>query len=178
MYGFRDWSGFGSLTSDLAGAIQRMEGACSGPTSCVNNNPGNLRAYAPGQPVDSRGFRIFPDYPSGEAALEGQIDTNIGRGLSLSEFFGGKPGVYSGYAPASDSNNPSGYAATVGGWLGIDPSLPLSAVSGSDSPGFPVDAGGMDPFGGSGSGDGAGISVVAMAGLVLAGLGIVWAVSS
>jgi hypothetical protein len=163
--------GFGSLTSDLAGAIQRMEGACSGPTTCTNNNPGNLRAYSASQPVDSRGFRIFPDYASGEAALQSQIDLNISRGLSLNEFFGGKPGVYGGYAPASDANNPAGYASTVGGWLGIDPNAPLSGVQSSDS--GPV-ADSVD----SGGTDSAGLSSGAMLALGAAGIGILWAVMS
>jgi hypothetical protein len=172
---YRRRSGMGSLTTDLAAAIQRMEGACSGPTTCANNNPGNLRAYAAGQPVDSRGFRIFPDYQSGEAALQSQIDLNVSRGLSLNEFFGGKPGVYGGYAPASDANNPSGYASTVAGWLGIDPTVPLSGVSTggglvqTPDSGYLVDTSGpVDP----------GMSTVAMVGLGLAALGVLWAVTS
>lgn len=120
--------GLGSLTTDLASAIQRFEGACTSGT-CRNNNPGNLRAGAGSIGVDSRGIAIFPDYATGEAALERQVDLNIGRGLSLSQFFGGKPGVYPGYAPAADSNNPAGYTSTVAGWLGIDPNVPLSSVS-------------------------------------------------
>lgn len=169
--------GLGSLTSDLAAAIQRFEGACSGPTSCQNNNPGNLRAYAAGQLVDSRGFRIFPDYASGEAALQSQIDLNVSRGLSLDEFFGGKPGVYAGYAPAGDSNNPSGYAATVAGWLGIDPSVPLASVSpGGGS--LPVDSWPTDTSVDPGSTQGAGLSLGAMLALGIAGIGLLWAVAS
>jgi hypothetical protein len=168
--------GIGSITSDLAGAIQRFEGACSGPTDCRNNNPGNLRAYTSSQPVDSRGFRIFPDYASGEAALQSQIDLNISRGLSLDEFFGGKSGVYAGYAPSADSNNPSAYASTVAGWLGIDPTVPLGELpAGSSStppyddvpgpPDFPV-------------GDSGGMSTGAMVALGIAGLGVLWALTN
>jgi hypothetical protein len=130
LYGFLD---------DLAGAITRQEGACSAPGICRNNNPGNLRAYAPGQPVDSRGIRIFPTYEAGYQALIGQEQTNIGKGLTLSEFFGGKSGVYPGYAPAADSNNPTGYAANVSSWLGIPTDVPLSTfLSGGsvDATGF------------------------------------------
>lgn len=135
----RKLRGMGATLDDLAAAITRMEGSCSAPGVCQNNNPGNLRAYAPGQAVDSRGIRIFPDYQSGYAALLAQEQANINRGLTLSEFFGGKSGVYSGYAPAADSNNPDAYAGNVASWLGIPSDVPLSSIfgggygSGSDS---------------------------------------------
>jgi hypothetical protein len=125
--------GFAGFLDDLAGAITRQEGACSAPGVCRNNNPGNLRAYLPSQPVDSRGIRIFPNYQSGYAALVGQEQVNIGKGLTLSEFFAGKPGVYRGYAPAADSNNPASYAANVSSWLGIPSDVPLSSVMGGSS---------------------------------------------
>ena len=168
MYSLR---GLASLTTDLAGAIARFEGACSGPT-CRNNNPGNLRA-GPGMiGTDSRGIAIFPDYATGEAALERQIDLNISRGLTLDEFFAGKPGVYPGYAPAADSNNPNQYAGTVAGWLGIDPNTPLGTIgetpadSGA-SEGSPV---AEDTFSG-------GLSAVALAAAGIAAIAVIWAIS-
>ena len=169
--------GLGSLTSDLAAAIARFEGSCPSPESCRNFNPGNLRA-GPGQVgTDSRGFAIFPDYATGEAALERQVDLNIGRGLSLQEFFAGKPGVYPGYAPAADSNNPAGYASTVAGWLGIDPTVPLASVPGGDGSvsvdSWPTDAPGEFP-----GVRGAGLSPAAMVAVGIAGLGLLWAVTS
>lgn len=166
--------GLGSLTTDLAAAIQRFEGSCPNPASCRNNNPGNLRAGPGSIGMDSRGFAVFPDYATGEAALERQVDLNIGRGLSLNEFFGGKPGVYPGYAPAADANNPSGYAGTVAGWLGIDPNTPLSSVSG------PIPAE-YEPIGHSWEGGDiqeAGLSTGAMVGLGIAGLALLWAVTA
>jgi hypothetical protein len=122
--------GFGALSlTELAAAITRQEGACSAPGVCRNNNPGNLRAYASGQPVDSRGIRIFPDFASGQAALIAQEQYNINRGLTLDEFFAGKPGVYPGYAPHGDgANDPGIYAAHVGGWLGIPTNVPLTSI--------------------------------------------------
>lgn len=167
--------GMGSLTTDLAAAIQRMEGACSG-TSCTNNNPGNLRA-GPGQiGVDSRGFAIFPDYATGEAALEHQVDLNIGRGLTLDEFFAGKPGVYAGYAPSGDANNPAGYASTVAGWLGIPENSPLSSIS-MDSGSIPLDSGSVSDSGSLPDGSVAGMSPVVLAGLGIAGIGLLWAIA-
>ena len=170
--------GMGSLTTDLAGAIQRMEGACSGST-CTNNNPGNLRAGTGSTGVDSRGIAIFPDYATGEAALQHQVDLNIGRGLTLEEFFGGKQGVYAGYAPAADSNNPTSYAATVAGWLGIDPNTQLSSLgSGADTGSGAADAGAVDASGNPIDTSVAGLSSAAWVGLGIAGLAVLWAVST
>jgi len=170
MYSLR---GLASLTTDLAGAIQRFEGGCSGST-CRNNNPGNLRAGPGATGVDSRGIAIFPDYATGEAALQRQVDLNIGRGLTLDEFFGGKPGVYPGYAPAADSNNPSGYSATVAGWLGIDPNVPLGSIS----PGLSLDTGSVVDSWGLPDTEVAGLSAVALLALGIAGIGLAWWVAS
>lgn len=122
--------GGAAFTDSLAQAIARFEGYnVAGSVAARNNNPGNLRA-GPGQTgTDAGGYAIFPDTDTGFAALDNQINLNIGRGLSLDEFFAGKPGVYPGYAPSADSNNPTQYASTVAGWLGIDPSVPLASIS-------------------------------------------------
>ncbi len=179
-YGF---AGLGMTLSDLAAAITRMEGSCSAPGVCVNNNPGNLRAYAPGQPVDSRGIRIFPTYQAGYDALLSQEQMNISRGLTLDEFFGGKTGVYSGYAPAADKNQPTVYAGNVSTWLGIPRDVPLaqflggSNVSGEVGTGLPPVAGDEtyfpDASGWSVDGAGEGLSPLAwsaIAAVTLAGL--------
>ena len=169
--------GMGSLTTDLASAIQRMEGACASPTSCVNNNPGNLRAGTGQIGTDSRGFAIFPDYATGEAALERQVDLNIGKGLTLQEFFAGKPGVYPGYAPAADANNPAGYASTVAGWIGIDPTVPLQDLQGGQTSAGTDQSGSVASLLDSGDGSDAGLSTVAMLGLGIAALAVLAVVS-
>jgi hypothetical protein len=122
--------GLGSLTTDLSDAIARMEGYTSGSCSmCVsNNNPGALRAGQGQIGTDANGFAIFPDWATGYAALNHQVDLNISRGLTLQEFFAGKQGVYAGYAPSADNNNPTNYASTVAGWLGISPDAVLSSI--------------------------------------------------
>lgn len=115
--------GMGGIAQDLAAAITRQEGA-----NPAYNNPGNLRA-GPGQTGTSpNGIAIFPDAATGQAALEHQIQLNIGRGLTLEEFFAGKPGVYAGYAPAADANQPNVYAAHVSTWAGIPTDVPLNQI--------------------------------------------------
>jgi hypothetical protein len=118
----------GDLITSLAQAIYRFEG--SGPSTLAtrNNNPGNLRS-GPGQiGTDVNGYAIFGSMQDGWNALDNQIQLNIDRGLSLNEFFAGKPGVYPGYAPAEDSNQPYNYASTVGSWIGVDPNVPLNQI--------------------------------------------------
>ena len=134
MGGFR---GLGGIVQDLAAAIARQEGA-----NAAYNNPGNLRA-GPGQVGTSpNGIAIFPDYATGEAALERQVQLNINRGLTLDEFFGGKPGVYAGYAPSADSNRPELYASNVSQWTGLPADVPLNTLSSGASGTW--DAGGLD----------------------------------
>lgn len=134
--GMGAFRGLGGIVQDLAAAITRQEGA-----NPAYNNPGNLRA-GPGMVGTSpNGIAIFPDYATGEAALENQIQLNINRGLTLSEFFGGKPGVYPGYAPAADANQPNVYTTNVSTWTGLPANVPLNSL----------DAGALDA---SGSGDG------------------------
>ena len=112
-----------SLVSQLAAAITRQEAA-----NPAYNNPGNLRA-GPGQVGTSpNGIAIFPDMATGEAALENQVQLNINRGLTLEEFFAGKPGVYAGYAPAADANQPNIYTANVSQWTGIPADVPLNTL--------------------------------------------------
>ncbi len=188
--------GLGVTLSDLAAAITRMEGSCSAPGACVNNNPGNLTAYAANQPVDSRGIRIFPTYQAGYDALLAQERVNIGKGLTLDEFFGGKPGVYAGYANAAAGNNPTQYAGNVSSWLGIPRDVSLSSIfGGSNVPDLGgstgADSGSLSPDwlgadantpvwsqGWLSSADDGGISPLALGALGLAALGLLWAAAS
>lgn len=124
-----------SLVAQIAAAITRQEGA-----NPAYNNPGNLRA-GPGQVGTSpNGLAIFPDMATGEAALENQVQLNINRGLTLEEFFAGKPGVYAGYAPAADSNQPNVYAANVSQWTGIPTDVPLNTLSAGGGSASPSDS--------------------------------------
>jgi hypothetical protein len=122
-----------SLTDSIAQAIAQMEGFnTAGSIAQRNNNPGNLRSWGSTPTVD--GYASFPTLQDGWNALYSQIGLNIGRGLTLQEFFGGKPGVYGGYAPAADANNPTGYAAYVAGQTGIPQTVPLDTLNANGPP--------------------------------------------
>jgi hypothetical protein len=197
MYGWRDsewWGmgglpfGLGDLTSDIASAIAQMEGYNTpGTLAARNNNPGNLRS-GPGQTGTSGGFAVFPDPQTGWNALDNQVQLNIGRGLTLQQFFAGGNG-YPGYAPSADSNNPTQYAAFVGTRAGIPTDVPLTSLESGAS--TPASYSTIDP---TASGDASssgfdlssldssvinsgGISPLAWAGIAAAGLGLLWVVS-
>ena len=90
------------------------------------NNPGNLRSWGY-YPIVENTVQ-FPNAPKGWDALYQQIIKNINRGLTLEEFFTGKVGVYYGFAPSKDSNNPVRYAQFVSKFLGIPAYIPLNKV--------------------------------------------------
>lgn len=126
-----------SLVDQLAGAIATFEGFFkTGSLAQRNNNPGNLRTW--GNLPTSGGYAVFPTVEQGWAALRRQIELNISRGLNLLEFFGGKPDIYAGYAPASDANDPVGYALYVAGQVGIPVAVPLSKLVASASAATPA----------------------------------------
>lgn len=127
----------GSLASALATAIQQMEGWIppgspgypQGSLSYRNNNPGNLRpgSLAVGATGSNGGYAVFPNYQTGYNALVGLVQSPAYWNLTLNQFF-------AQYAPASDSNNPSEYAATVAAQLGVYPDTPLSTLAAGGGP--------------------------------------------
>lgn len=118
------------LRASLAFAIARFEGFYQPDSIARNNlNPGNLRPYGDQSYVmTSAGkFRQFSTEEDGWKALIHQINLNLKRGLTLYEFFLGKPGVYPGYAPLAD-NDPEvmkNYLESVSEITGIGLSLNL-----------------------------------------------------
>lgn len=128
-----------NLVEQIAQAIATMEGFYSaGSIAQRNNNPGNLRSWG-SNPV-ANGYAKFPTVEAGWQALRSQIQTNIDRGLTLIEFFAGKPGVYGGYSPSADNNNPAGYAQYVAGRAGISPTVPLNTLVPPGNPTKPLKA--------------------------------------
>ena len=174
MYQWRGLGDSSSLVSGIAAAIQQMEGWFPGSVSYRNNNPGNLRSGPGMTGTDSGGYAIFPDFATGQAALDAQVQTNINRGLTLQQFFAGGNG-YAGYAPSTDNNNPTAYANFVAGQVGIDTSTPLNSLGGdSSSVGTALDGSGIDLS--SMIPDTSTFSTTAMIALALAAVGlVVWA---
>jgi len=116
-----------TLVESIAQAIAKQEGFyVTGSIAQRNNNPGNLRSWG-SNPIVS-GYAKFPTVKDGWRALYRQVELNISRGLTLQEFFAGKPGVYGGYSPAADANDPLYYAQYVAGQVGISPIVPLNTV--------------------------------------------------
>jgi hypothetical protein len=119
-----------AMIDAIARAIARQEGFHDArgnvqlrSLAAVNNNPGNLRSW--GDTPTSQGYARFENVAAGWAALRKQVQKNINRGLNLREFFGGKPGVYPGYAPSADGNHPKVYAENVAAWTSLDVDTPL-----------------------------------------------------
>lgn len=123
------------MVEAIAKAIATMEGyfisqddaakrRISWPTRAqINNNPGNLRAW--GKNPTNAGYALFGTAEHGWNALRRQVRLLIDRNLTLLEFFGGKPGVYPGYAPSADKNNPQKYAEFVSKQTSIPIDQPL-----------------------------------------------------
>lgn len=160
--------------SDFISAITTQEGAHP-----ALNNPGNLMNWSASLPTDYRGITIFPTLQDGLNALSTQIQKNINRGLTLAEFFGGKPGVYPGYAASSQSpsNNPTVYANNVAKKLGIDPNTKLSEVNWGDASSLPLGIDAVDTTDSTSTGmfDG---SDPLVWGIVIAALGLVFFTTS
>lgn len=119
--------GIGDI-NQVAQTIQTVEGYYPGSLAYRNNNPGNLRpAGQPGcTPVSSASgqFCSFDSYSDGYQALLNQISLDASRGLTIAQFL-------QKYAPASDSNDPTSYAATLAAATGLSVGDPLSAALGS-----------------------------------------------
>lgn len=116
------------LIDKIAIAISVQEGfPVQGSLSQRNCNPGNLRSWGKTSVVN--GYAKFPSPEAGWLALRSQVGKNIDRGLTLNEFFGGKPGVYAGFSPAADKNRPNEYAGFVANRVGIPADVMLNTLS-------------------------------------------------
>ena len=116
-----------NLVMRIAESIAEMEGFYKANSrSQRQNNPGNLRAWGKTPVLD--GFCNFPTPVEGWNALRRQVDKNVGRGLDLYGFFGGKANVYPGFAPDSDGNRSRNYAEFVAKRVGIPADVPLLSL--------------------------------------------------
>lgn len=90
-------------------------------------NPGNLRA-APWlkTPAIEKGFWSPFTRAEGIAGLAHVLALHIAQGNTLADFIAGHPGIYAGFAPGSDHNDPETYIKDVKLWAGIeDENVPM-----------------------------------------------------
>jgi hypothetical protein len=127
----------------IAQTIQQVEGYYPGTLAYRNNNPGNLvytSYYAQnyGAVPGDGGFAKFPDYGTGYAALQHQVQVDAGRGDSFYDL------TYS-WLGSGQGGDWRSYAETIAGSLGVDPSSRVQdTLTATDSGSFPVQAG-SDP---------------------------------
>ena len=110
----------------IAQTIQQVEGYYPGSLAYTNNNPGNLvytsyYASAYGATQGAGGFAKFPDYATGYAAMQHQIQVDAARGDSISDL------TYSWLGSGTGGNAPA-YAATIASALGVDPSTSVRSL--------------------------------------------------
>ena len=85
-----------------------------------NRNPGNLRASSHHDAVDADGYRVFPSFMAGYAALLNDLTVKFsGHSVSGIRTYSSLQDLLNVYAPRSDSNNPEAYARFVAGWLTV-----------------------------------------------------------
>ena len=111
-----------------ADAIMAFEGWKLGSRSYVNRNPGNLRLV--GRTADDKGYTIFPDLPTGYAALLRELQSKFsganshGIGPSSTVL-----ALFNIYAPPSDDNPTNAYAQFVADWVGKALGKPITVAS-------------------------------------------------
>ena len=189
---YRNKRGLGTMS--LAQAIFRQEGVLDANGNWVTsslgyrlNNPGNLNyAGQPGATPTTSGNgqeAQFDSLADGIAATDAQLNLDASRGLTLAQRL-----------QTWATGNQAAYVANVSNWLGVDPNTPLSQLVGSDSGDLALatpaaapdstvvaaaapDTASVDDSADSVDTSVAGLSTVAMVGLGIAGIAILWAVS-
>ncbi len=140
VWGSRGLAGLGALDLDsLARAIFRQEGVLDANGNWVtsslgyrNNNPGNMiyagqKGAHPSSGYDPdmgayQTYAVFDTLQDGIDATKRQLALDSSRGLTLAQRL-------STWA----TGNRSAYVSNVSGWLGVDPSTPLSAFTGGSA---------------------------------------------
>lgn len=110
----------------IAQTIQQVEGYYPGSLAYRNNNPGNIiytayYASAYGAVQGDGGYAKFPDYTTGYAALQHQIQVDAARGDSISDL------TYSWLGSGQGGNAPA-YATSIANALGVDPSTKVQSL--------------------------------------------------
>lgn len=129
--------GLGDALSTIADTIQQVEGYYPGSLAYRNNNPGNIiytSYYASnfGATPGAGGFAAFPDYSTGYAALQNQIQLDAARGWSIYDM------MYS-WLGSGTGGNTAAYASTIANALGVSTDARVSDVlAGSVDPSLPI----------------------------------------
>ena len=112
----------------VADAIQVFEGWKPGTRSYENRNPGNLRLQ--GRTADDKGYTIFPDLPTGYAALLRELQSKFSgansHGIGPSSTL---LALFNIYAPPSDNNPTNSYAQFVADWVSKALGKPITVAS-------------------------------------------------
>lgn len=121
-----------SVKQSIGSTIQTVEGWFPGSVSYTDNNPGNLKyvGQAGATGADSRGFAVFPDYATGQAALYHQLDLYAGQGLTIGQ-------MMNIYAPATDGNQPGPYAQNIANAVGATVNTKLTDLGGGQAAAAP-----------------------------------------
>lgn len=130
----------GDALATIADTIQQVEGYYPGTLAYRNNNPGNLvytsyYAGAYGATPGAGGYAAFPDYGTGYAALQHQIQVDASSGLTIT-------GMMYKWLGNGTGGDYQGYASTVAGALGVDPGTKVADVLAAS---VPTMAGTTDP---------------------------------
>jgi hypothetical protein len=112
----------------VADAIMQFEGWKIGSRSYENRNPGNLRLV--GRTADEKGYTVFPDLPTGYAALlrelQSKFSGNNSHGIGPSSTL---LALFNVYAPPADDNPTNEYAEFVATWVGRALGKPITINS-------------------------------------------------
>jgi hypothetical protein len=176
-------------STSLAQAIFRQEGSTDASGNWVAsslgyrlNNPGNLNyAGQPGASPSGQGNGSeaqFATMDQGIAATNAQLALDASRGLTIDQEFA-----------KWATGNQAAYIADVSAWTGYDPSTPIatvlaggdSSVSPSpvlDSSSSPLDTSSVSDSSDLSDGSGSSLSTGLLVALGLAGIGLLWAVTS
>lgn len=123
-------------TPGTANAPPSLPAAPGSPISVRQNNPGNLRPLSGGHSWDGQtdvqnGFAVFSSPEAGgRAAEQNLIAKQTQHGLTTLSQIIGDPKW--GWAPASDGNDPTAYAARVAKDAGVNPNQPIDIVRNPD----------------------------------------------
>ena len=118
-------TGMGSGGIIRRGALGSLGG---GSRSWRNSNPGNIKfgAFARSMGAthaDEKGFAVFPDYATGRKAQEKLLfESKAYSGLTIGE-------AIRKWAPASDGNDPAGYAAQMAKAAGATVNTPMASLT-------------------------------------------------